>query len=1003
MAARKKATVPAPAAVPSWAFIGFTDVHVKTATLERVLSVLKRVRGLCIEHKARAVFTGDFWDVRGVLAVRHMDALASEFDEWMREKIELFLIPGNHDQVTKDGLVHGLRWLDVYPNITVVTEPMVLEDEQIVMLPWREDPEEQAALFTAFEGTGFTIFGHAEVQGALTNTGHKAPGRVMLAEVEAASRAAYFGHYHTRQKLGRSTWYLGSPFEHTMTERNQPHGVALITDLSPEPTWFDFHDFPQHRRFTLKPTERRMVDVDGREDPVRKQDIVEVQWPYGTDEALLKKALSAVPATDVRPVPIPEERDPNQAHEFALTLDGAIIAYVEQETAALDGENDPMMLELVDFGNAILAEVPGSTAISPLCTRVKLRSVHTRDFCQIRGVINLDLTDVTHLLLRGAQGIGKTSFLDSITWCFYGTTSPRKAASTSASLKGDDVINDLSDDCRVECQIDCEIAGQMRLVIVERTKKRGEGDRVTIQGFPEADGVRDQQERLNRILGLDYGMWRAVCSLGQGDVGSFVTGTDKSRKEFLSAVYGFDAVASALKLVRARLSPCVKKLEQSRNDLAKEEGSLSELGGADFQREAAQWQEQRSIDAARYGQELDAATASIAHCVEHLQAEPRWVELRAKNEAQLQELQKQLAVLPQETRMGQLQRELGAQQSEHALAEAQLNTKREHLRQAMASRQTGMLPCPTCRRPFDPQQIESHIGQLEQELQQAEFIRSTAVTRISNTQQALTETGTTGGAQREGVLRQMAEVQAVLQQAQTAAEAFAQLKTNRHLAEQRQKQLTADIERLKQQQNPFAGKQQEIAARRGALEKHVQELRSIVAQRAHEKTKLEFWEQGFGQDGIPVLMLRSSLFELETAANRYLRTLTEGKFFVRVSLVEDDLRCVFMEYDAKANQLRERRFEQLSGGERQCAKLAFSPFGLGDLFHARGVRAPILNIDELTTHLHSTQKTIACDLLHRLDRDLVIVVDHDVSVQGEFDQVLDMVPTEDGGVKFVRQ
>lgn len=1000
MAARKKAAAkPSVIETPVWSFIAFTDIHVKADTIERVLEVLKRVRGLCVEHNASAVFLGDFWDVRGVLPVRQMDQLATEFDRWHAQNLRFYAIPGNHDQVTKDGMVHGLRWLAAYPNIVVCTEPVLLEEEGVAFLPWREDGEEQAQLFEALAGTDSTIFGHAEVQGAMSNTGHRAPGRVTLAEVEAASRAAYFGHYHQRQKLGRSTYYLGSPFEHTTGERNMPHGVALITNLTVEPTWIDFADFPQHRRFIVRVAERRMDDVDGRKDAVRAQDIVEVQWPFGTPEDVLKKALAAVPAHDVRPVPIPEERAPEETPEFALTLDGAVVAYVEQETE----EHDPLRVELVDFGNAILSEV-GATSVQPLCTSVELLSIHTRDFCQIRGVINLDVSGGGLFLLRGPQAIGKTSFVDSITWCLYGTTSPRKAASVTASLKGDEIINDYSDDCRVQLFFDVVLAGstgEKRRISIERTKKRGEGDRVKIEGLPEADGVRDQQERIDRIIGLSYPMWRAACSLGQGDVGSFVTGADKSRKELLSAAYGFDAVADGLKLVRNRLQACNKTLERNRNELAKEEGSLNELGGQDFTREAQQWAAQRTAEQSRIAHEIQQAEASRAECVAHLANEGQWVELRARNEARVQELQAQLAGLPQESRMTQLQRELGAQQLELSNAEATVNTKREHLRQAMAARAQGMVPCRECGRPFDPQQVDAHVQKLEQELSQAQFQHQTAVTRVSNTQQAIGELQGTGGAQREGLLAQLAEVQQVLKQTQQATERFAALKVNRDAADQRIAQLRADLERLNAQANPFEGRQQETAQRRAAAEARVRELQAVVAQRAHEKNKLEFWEQGFSQGGLPVLMLRTSLFELENAANTYLRELTEGECFVRVTMTEDDLDCTFMKCENK--MLRERRFDQLSGGERQCAKLSFSPFGLAGLFRARGVQAPLLNIDELTTHLGAMQKNIACDLLRRLDRKLIIVIDHDVSVQGEFDTVLDMVPTDDGGVKFVRQ
>lgn len=985
----------------TWARIAIGDLHTRSDTIDRVLEVLRRARAAAKAHNAKVVHTGDFWDARGTLSVRQMNMIADEFDIWLEEGIEFILVPGNHDQVSKDGLVHGLRWLAAYSNVTVVTEPELDEENLIAYFPWREDPDEQSGLFAALDGdVKFTIFAHAEVQGAQSNTGHKAPGRVTLAEIESVARACYVGHYHTRQKLGDRTWYLGTPYELNMAERNQPHGIALITSCSVDPAFLDFTDFPQHRRYQLLPAERRLVDVDGRTDLVRKNDVVELLWPFGTAEEIIKKAVAAVPAVDVRPVPLPQERDPNELPNFALTLDDAVAAYVAQE-----GGEDVASPELISFGRAILAEVPSSSSVVPLFPIVYFDEVVTRDFCQIRHTLRLPFIDQKMVLLRGEPGIGKTSFVDSITWCLYGTTSPRKAAATTASLKGDEVINDNADDCSVQLHMGIEIVGERRRVIIERTKKRGQGDRVTISGLPEADGVRDQQERINRIVGMDYAMWRASCSLGQGDVGSFLTGADKSRKQLLSTVFGFDAVAAAQKQVKARLSPIARKLEDARFELAKEERSLEELKAQDFTRDATQWADNHAAELARYRDELATIEQKVAYCDEHLKTEQAWQQHKTTNEARLAELQGQLSGLPIETRGAQLQQELGAQQAELSTLERDVPLKRTHLQQAMAAREQGTIPCPTCMRPFDSAQAEAHVQKLEQELVQLESQKQTTFVRVNNTQQTLRQLHSTGGAQREGVLAQITEVNTLLAQVAQAMTGFATLHTNRRAAEERKVQLQADIARADAQVNPFAGKQGEITSRQAQVTERLRELGGLIAQHMHSKGVLEFWEEGFSSKGIPVLMIRAGVYELEQAANRYLRTFTESKIFVNVVLAEDDLECHFQKYDPIAKQLRARRYEQLSGSERRCAMLAFSPFGLGDLFRSRGVRAPILLIDELTTHLGSTQKMLVCDLLRQREHGTIIVIDHDVSVQGEFDTVLDMlpVPDESGAVRLVRQ
>jgi ABC-type lipoprotein export system ATPase subunit len=47
-------------------------------------------------------------------------------------------------------------------------------------------------------------------------------------------------------------------------------------------------------------------------------------------------------------------------------------------------------------------------------------------------------------------------------------------------------------------------------------------------------------------------------------------------------------------------------------------------------------------------------------------------------------------------------------------------------------------------------------------------------------------------------------------------------------------------------------------------------------------------------------------------------------------------------------------------------------------------------IDELTTHLDIEAKPVVCELLRELDKERIVVVDHDTTVQGHFDSVIDL-------------
>jgi hypothetical protein len=57
----------------------------------------------------------------------------------------------------------------------------------------------------------------------------------------------------------------------------------------------------------------------------------------------------------------------------------------------------------------------------------------------------------------------------------------------------------------------------------------------------------------------------------------------------------------------------------------------------------------------------------------------------------------------------------------------------------------------------------------------------------------------------------------------------------------------------------------------------------------------------------------------------FLSILLQGRINCTLSMDGDDLQIDFHEFDQVSGKLRARSFTQLSGGQRRCAELAFSP------------------------------------------------------------------------------
>lgn len=85
---------PAHQACKSWVI--FSDLHVKSASMDVCEQVLDRVHQAAAERGAGVIFLGDFWHVRGSLSVELLNRVLKSLRKWTQPVI---MIPGNHDQV----------------------------------------------------------------------------------------------------------------------------------------------------------------------------------------------------------------------------------------------------------------------------------------------------------------------------------------------------------------------------------------------------------------------------------------------------------------------------------------------------------------------------------------------------------------------------------------------------------------------------------------------------------------------------------------------------------------------------------------------------------------------------------------------------------------------------------------------------------------------------------------------------------------------------------------
>lgn len=84
----------------------FSDLHVKSASIDVCEDVLQQVHQAALDRDAGVIFLGDFWHVRGSLSVELLNRVLKALGKWTQPVI---MIPGNHDQVSLHAFVVSRR------------------------------------------------------------------------------------------------------------------------------------------------------------------------------------------------------------------------------------------------------------------------------------------------------------------------------------------------------------------------------------------------------------------------------------------------------------------------------------------------------------------------------------------------------------------------------------------------------------------------------------------------------------------------------------------------------------------------------------------------------------------------------------------------------------------------------------------------------------------------------------------------------------------------------
>ena len=204
-----------------------------------------------------------------------------------------------------------------------------------------------------------------------------------------------------------------------------------------------------------------------------------------------------------------------------------------------------------------------------------------RNFLSYRDAAELDLSGIHLACISGANGAGKSTILDGITWALFGK---------SRVKSDDDIVNRTmaANGAAAEVHFTFELEGAVYRII--RRKAAGKTSELEFHARAIEDGagrwqvrteakVKDTQAEIEKLLRMNFDVFTNASFLLQGKADEFTTKTPDKRKEILAEILGVSQWDAFKELA-------TEKRKATENDNAATERQLAEVEAELIQEEA---------------------------------------------------------------------------------------------------------------------------------------------------------------------------------------------------------------------------------------------------------------------------------------------------------------------------------------------------------------------------------------------------------------------------------
>jgi DNA repair exonuclease SbcCD ATPase subunit len=594
------------------------------------------------------------------------------------------------------------------------------------------------------------------------------------------------------------------------------------------------------------------------------------------------------------------------------------------------------------------------------------------------------------------NGAGKSSVPKALTWGLYGDTLDGD--------KHDEVIRWGEKVTEVFVLLSAQ-SGEWEVV---RSRSKGKPD-LKLHHRQDAKRLweewrgdaKELQAKIVELVGLDFRGFCNTVLYGQGDLNRFFSSTDIARKETLHRILRTDIYRAAEKIARERAHDMGTQREELSNRAKVLEANMLGVDVERLKSESAEFEQERE-------ERVSVLTKDISSCAETVKKIGTAYEVRSNQlRKQQQDAEKSLKVL--KSKESQVVNDLATLREKRAVrVELEGNYQALQQRINYLQGELGRLRgdrCPVCTAPLNSGVPAQHRKTLQSSLESEKTNKATLEAKRTQLDQELKIWGNeVEQRSKEHDREALVFEQTVQQTSLTLTNLLEEVEGDKEFHRAIARGKLAEVKKLMVEPNRFQTLLESVELRRAEILREIDEVKRDLEKLSGEKALVDFWVKGFGVQGLPSLVLDSTMPFLTSRANHYLRTLSDGDISLSISTQR--------ELKSKKGELKDELTiswviegvpdVRPSNGQRRKMEIAVD-LALMDLVSKREGTVDLIILDEVLDGLDSEGKARVFLLLKELRerRGSIFVVTHEPELTEQFERNLHVV--KQGGASIVKE